>query len=221
MSFNFEIECQSRSTLGKGASRRLRLNQDMVPGIVYGGEKAPEPIMIEQRVLRKALENEAIYSHILKLKGANGTEQVVLKNLQRHPYKAILQHIDFQRINANKPIIMHVPIHFLNEENCPGVKAGGIISHIEVELEIKCLPKDLPEFINIDMSNVELDQTIHLSDISLPSGVELTIDTDENNPSVVSVHFPKLAKADEETTTTEGENAEGNGDSNGNTADKK
>lgn len=220
MTFNFEIEYESRSALGKGASRRLRRDQDMVPGIIYGGEKTPEPIMIEQRHMRKALQNEAVYSHILKLKNGGKTEQVVLKNIQRHPYKAFLQHLDFQRISASKPIIMHVPIHFLNEETCPGVKAGGIVSHLMVELEIKCLPKDLPEFIDIDMSNIELDQVVHLSDLKLPSGVELTVDPKENDATVVSVHIPKRAMLDEAASeeASEGEKADSNGE-NGN--DKK
>jgi large subunit ribosomal protein L25 len=205
MAFDFEIEYQSRSALGKGASRRLRREQDMVPGIVYGDEKAPESIMIEQRHLRKALENEAVYSHILKIKNGANTEQVVLKNLQRHPYKAYFLHIDFQRISATKPITMHVPIHFLNEELCLGVKEGGIIAHLMTDLEIRCLAKDLPEFINIDLQNLTLDESLHLSDIKLPSGVELTVDVSENNQTVVSVHMPRAAKADDEGTVTAAE----------------
>ena len=208
MSFDFEIEYQSRDTLGKGASRRLRREQDMVPGIIYGGDKTPENIMIEQRIMRRALMNEGVYSNILTLTANGSKQQVVLKDIQRHPYKAFLQHLDFLRIDANKPIVMHVPVHYLNEETCPGVKAGGIVSHSMVEFELKCLPKDLPEFIEIDMSQVELDQVLHLSDISLPSGVEFTTDVNENNASVVSVHIPKRVAA-EEASTAEGDEAAG------------
>jgi large subunit ribosomal protein L25 len=222
MSFDFSIEYQSRDALGKGASRRLRRDNDMVPGIIYGGDKTPETIMIEQRHMRKALENEAVYSHILTLNNGKNTEQVVLKNLQRHPYKAFLQHIDFQRIDAKKLITMHVPLHFENEATCPGVKAGGNISHLMSDLEIKCLPKDLPEFIEVDLANLELDQVIHLSEIKLPKGVEITIEAKENNASVATVHMPRVQSEDDEDTTVEGTASdEESSEENGNGKDKK
>ena len=196
----FELVAESRADVGKGASRRLR-RSGKIPGIVYGGENEPTMISMAHDDLFHHLEHEAFYSHILDLSVDGKSEQVVLKDLQRHVYKPEIMHVDFLRVSASEKLTMNVPIHFVNEEKCPGVKAGGIISHTMTELEIECLPKDLPEYIEIDMSAVELDASIHLAEINLPDGVEFyaTKHGGDMSQPVVSVVMPRVsAAADEE-----------------------
>lgn len=210
--FDFELEIEPRETLGKGASRRLRRCEDKVLGVVYGGEEKAQPITLPHHHVVKALENEAIFSHILTLISNGKKQKVVLKDIQRHPYKPRIMHMDFMRINENKPIIMHVPLHFPGQETAPGVVlGGGIVTHHMVELEIKCLPRDLPEFIEIDLANAELDTVVHLSHIKLPKGVELTaaVHGAEDDLPVVSIHKPKRVEEVEETTETAAEGEEG------------
>lgn len=201
MTATFELNVEPRSVMGKGASRRLRRSQDKIPAIIYGGESEPENIMIEHRFVKKALENEAFYSHILTLNEGSKKHKVVLKDIQRHPYKPKIMHMDFQRISAKKAITMHVPLHFLGEEIAPGVKAGGIVTHHMVELEVKCLPKDLPEYLEVDLTNAEMDAIIHLSDVQVPSGVELMslVHHPENDLPIASIHRPKRVVEDEST----------------------
>ena len=196
---DFELTASPRTDLGKGASRRLRRIEDCVPGIIYGAGKPATPITLLQKDLRKSLENEAFYSHILKVTVDGKTEKVVLKDLQRHPYKPVLQHVDFMRINPKQKLIMHVPLHFINQASAPGVKEGGIVTHHFVELEIKCLPADLPEFIEIDLGQMEMDSIIHLSQVKLPSGTELVaaIDEDHDVP-VASLHRPRVVVESED-----------------------
>lgn len=198
---SFTLEIESRDVKGKGASRRLRRETNKVPGIIYGGEQKPQNIMVDHFALNKALSNEAFYSHILTLKGLKKDERVVLKALQRHPYKPTVQHMDFMRVSENKPITMHVPIHFTGQEEAPGVvNEGGVVTHHMTELEVKCLPKDLPEFIAIDLTNAALDTVVHLSQVALPKGVELTTvvhGADDDLP-VVSIHKPKRVEVEEE-----------------------
>jgi large subunit ribosomal protein L25 len=195
----FDLEATDRSDLGKGASRRLRRLEDLVPGIIYGGSKKPHSISLPHRVVRKALENEAFYSHILTLTVAGHTEKVILKDMQRHPYKPIIQHMDFQRVDMNKPLHIHVPIHFINEKTAPGVQAGGQVSHSLSDLEITCLPADLPEFIEVDLANMQLDEIIYLSNLALPKGVTPTAFTHgaTNDIPVVSIHMPKIMVEEE------------------------
>ena len=195
MTGTFELLVEPRTVQGKGASRRLRRMNKMIPAIIYGDEKEPTNIMIEHRFGTKALENEAFYSHVLTLIEGKTKHKVVLKAVQRHPFKPIIMHMDFMRISDKKPITMHVPLHFLNEETAPGVKAGGMITHHMVEVEIRCLPKDLPEFIEIDLGNMAMDQIIHLSEITLPKGTELMslVHHPENDLPVVSIHRPRVA----------------------------
>lgn len=197
--FKFELEVEPRETFGKGASRRLRRLEERVPGIVYGGESSPLPIHITQRSILKALENEAIFSHILTLNVAGKKEKVVLKDIQRHPYKPRILHLDFLRIDENKLITMHVPLHFPGQEKAPGVVEGGMVTHHMVELEIRCLPKNLPEFIEIDLTNAKLDTVVHLSQVTLPKGVEMTsvVHSAEDDLPVVSIHRPKVVVEDE------------------------
>ncbi len=190
---SFELEATVREDLGKGASRRLRRLNDLVPGIVYGNNKPSIPLSLEHRVLVKALENEAIYSSILELIVDGKKEKVVLKDLHRHPFKPKLQHIDFQRVSATHKITMHVPIHFENEELAPGLKAGGVFSHHMTEVEVRCLAKDLPEFIAIDLSETQLDTVVHVSDLKVSEQVELTAISHghDNDQPVVSLHMPR------------------------------
>lgn len=201
--FEYELAVESRDVQGKGASRRLRRLSNKVPAIVYGGGSEPYNIMIDHFEVLKALSNEAVFSHILTLKGADHKQRVVLKDVQRHPYKPRVLHMDFLRINENKPITMHVPLHFPGQDVAPGVVLeGGIVTHHMVEVEVKCLPRDLPEFIEIDLSTAPLDTVIHLSQLNIPKGVELTsvVHGAEDDLPVVSIHRPKRVEVEEEET---------------------
>jgi len=172
MSDQFEIQAEVREDLGKGASRRLRRLSGHVPAIIYGGDKAPQPLSLVRKDLEKALENEAFYSHVLTINVGKDQQKAILKDLQRHPARNSVMHADFLRVNENKPIKVHVPIHFINEAKSYGVKTqGGIVQHQETDIEVQCLPKDIPEYIEVDMIKVEVGQIIHLSDIVLPEGV--------------------------------------------------
>jgi large subunit ribosomal protein L25 len=198
MSTDFVINAEKREDQGKGASRRLR-RDGLVPGIVYGGGKEPVAINVRQNELAKSLEQEAFYSQILTLNLGKETEQVVLRDLQRHPAKPMVLHLDLQRINANETLHAHIPLHFINEEACVGVKqGGGSISHVIIEVEVSCLPKDLPEFIEVDVLDLNLGDTLHLSDLKLPEGVELVELAHEHDNAVVTVHKLRAASEVEE-----------------------
>lgn len=195
----FEIKASVRVIAGKGASRRLRRLDGQVPGIVYGGTDKPVQISVEHKELVKHLESESFYSHIIDLNLDGKSESVILKDVQRHPSKPRILHIDFMRILKSVKITVSVPLHFLNEANCVGVKTGGgLITHTMTQLEISCLPANLPEFIEVDMLDVVVGQTLHISDIKLPKDVEsvaLSQGPDHDLP-VVSVNKPKGAAAD-------------------------
>ncbi len=197
---SFEVIAEPRESVGKGASRRLR-KTGKVPGIVYGTGKDAEMITIDQNSIGHQLENEAFYSSILNLNIGKDKQQVVLKDLQRHPFKRLILHIDFQRIDAKEKLTMRIPLHFLNEESCIGVKTGGgVISHIMTDLEISCLPKDLPEYLEVDLAELELNESIHLADLKLPEGVEIYAlghGGDDSQP-VASVHLPRVETEIEE-----------------------
>lgn len=199
--FNFELEYTPREALGKGASRRLRRHENKVLGVIYGGEEKPQSICLETKLIGKALETDAAYSHILTLIHQGKKQKVVLKAVQRHPFKSRILHMDFMRVSENKAITMHVPLHFLGQESSPGVLAGGTVTHHMVELEVKCFPRNLPESIEVDLSQAQMDDVIHLSQISLPKGVELltTVHSAEDDLPVVSIHLPKLIVEAEET----------------------
>lgn len=172
MSETITLNAVARKDIGKGASRRLR-RLDLVPGIIYGGDKEPVQVTLEGKAVRKALENEAFYSQVLNLDVDGATTEVILKDMQRHPAKEFAMHMDFLRIDANSAVTTHVPLHFINEDSCAGVKAGGAIVHARVELEIKALPHNLPEHITVDMSKVKIGQHVHLADLKIPGGVEV------------------------------------------------
>lgn len=195
MSDSFELNVELREDMGKGASRRLRRLEDKIPGIVYGGGRKPQPITISHPEIIKHLEDEAFYSHILTLKAGKKTEKVILKDLQRHPYKPKVTHADFMRVKAGEKLTTSVPLHYLNEEKCPGVKAGGVVSHAYTTLEISCLPKNLPEFIEVDLADLEMDQVVHLSDIKLPKGVEIVelAQGEDHDHAIVTIHKSRSA----------------------------
>ena len=194
MSDQFELQAEVREDLGKGASRRLRRLADHVPAIIYGGDRDPQPLTLVRKDLEKALENEAFYSHVLTINVGNDKQQAILKDLQRHPAKETVMHADFLRVNENRAIKVHVPIHFINEANSHGVKTqGGIVQHQETDIEVQCLPSKIPEYIEVDMLKVEIGQIIHLSDITLPEGVSsvaLALGED-HDLAVASIIAPK------------------------------
>ncbi|MBK1648083.1 50S ribosomal protein L25/general stress protein Ctc [Rhabdochromatium marinum] len=202
MSETLHISAQARTDAGKGASRRLR-RQGQVPGILYGGDKAPQMFMMPHSELVKHVAQESFYSTLLDLNLEGESIQVVLKDLQRHPAKPFLLHVDFQRVSRGEKLRMTVPIHFENEAACKGIKLGGQASHNLTELDIHCLPQDLPEYIVIDMADMELGQTLHVADIQLPEGVELDTSVDLDAPVVV-VHTTHSTADDDDSAAEEG-----------------
>jgi len=200
MSEDFKLEAVLRDDSGKGASRRLRREQGLIPAIVYGSNKSPISITLSHNELLKHLEHEAFYSHIISLNIGGSEEQVILKDLQRHPAKPIVLHADFLRVSKTQKFVTRAPLHFINEATSVGVKTqGGVVSHSVTDLEITCLPADLPEFIEVDLANVEVGQTVHISDLVLPKGVEsvaLNHGADHDLP-LASINKPKGSNADE------------------------
>lgn len=198
----FELNAQTREVFGSGASRRLRRLENRVPAILYGASEPPLPVSLDHNQLLHALENEAFYSHILTIKIDNQLEQkAVLKDLQRHAYKPRLLHVDLLRVSAKEKITMSVPLHFKGEVLAPGVKEeGGVLTKLLNSIEVRCLPDALPEYIEVDVSHLGLDESILLSQLNLPSGVELTaaISHEEDRP-VVNIQIPR-AIIEEETT---------------------
>ena len=192
---DFTLNAEVRSDLGKGASRRLRRLASQVPAVIYGGDKTPVSISLLAKEVAKLLENEAAYSHVIALTVAGAVETVVIKALQRHPAKGHVLHADFVRVVAGQKLTAHVPLHFLNQETSVGVKQqGGEVSHSAVEVEVSCLPKDLPEFINVDMAKVEVGQIVHMSDLTLPAGVELVALAHGKDLPIANIHASRVAK---------------------------
>ena len=211
MSQQIEISAELRQDVGKGASRRLRRLAEKVPGIIYGGGEDPVALTLKYNELSKAMQQEAFYSQILNVVVDGKAQQAVVRDLQRHPANEKVLHIDFLRISADKPVQVHVPLHFINEDKCVGVRmGGGSISHNITEVEVSCLPKDLPEYIEIDMEPVELNQVIHLSDLALPDGVSIValMYGDDRDANVVSVQPPR-GGADGEEAAAEGDEPAG------------
>ena len=185
----FELEAESRSDMGKGASRRLR-RDGKVPAVIYGGDKEPQSITLVHSEIQKRLDHEAFYSHILTVNVDGAPNKAVLRDMQRHPAKAIIMHMDFQRVDEGKPIRVHVPLHFIGEDVAPGAKAGGLITHELIEVALDVLPRHLPEFIEVDVSGLESGESLHLSDLPLPESgslVELARGEGHDLP-VVSIH---------------------------------
>ncbi len=204
-----KLEAELRSDMGKGSSRRLRRIENKVPGIVYGGDKAPKSIHLLHNKVVKALETESIYSSVFDLKIDGKVEHVILKDLQRHPFKPVILHMDFQRVSAKDVLVKMIPLHFTNEDTCKGVKAGGLVSHTMTQIEVKCQAKDLPEFVAVDLSDMEVNDVLHLSNIKLPKGVKFAVDPTEggHDHPVVSIHMPKVV-VEEETVSEEVEEIE-------------
>jgi large subunit ribosomal protein L25 len=197
-----EFTAFPRAGEGRGASRRLR-HAGKAPGIVYGGTTAPTPIELDHNALMHALKNEAFHASILTMKLDGASQEVLLRDVQMHPYRPQVLHIDFQRVEANKKIHMKVPLHFVNAEVSPAVKVGGaIVSHILNEIDISCLPKDLPEFITVDLANLETAHPIRVSGLELPAGVVAV--THGKDPVVVTAVVPKAVVEETEAAPAEG-----------------
>ena len=200
-----EVIAAKRELQGTGASRRLR-HAGKVPGIVYGGEAAPVQIELDHNALYHALRKEAFHASVLTLNVDGAKESVLLRDSQWHPYKQQVLHVDFQRVDKTHKIHVKVPLHFLNAETCPGVKTGGgKVSHVMTEIDVTCLPGNLPEFIAVDMGNMELGHAIHVTELALPEGVELVAHVLHENPAVASITLPRGMKSDESTPETPAE----------------
>jgi large subunit ribosomal protein L25 len=203
---SFEVSAETRNDQGKGASRRLR-RAGKVPGILYGGKGEPSAVTLDQLKLLNVIEDEKFYSSIIKLKLDGRDEQAIVKDVQMHPARRQVLHMDLQRVLADQPIRIHLPIHFLNAATCPGVKVqGGQVSHLKSDVEISCLPKDLPEALEVDMGKMNLNETIFLKDIPLPEGVTIPELVQGRNAPVVSIHAPRV---EEEPVAAEAAPAEG------------
>jgi large subunit ribosomal protein L25 len=190
MKTSFELVAEFRETQGKGASRRLR-HEGKVPAILYGGHADARTLTLNHQKLLIMLDNERFYSTILSLKVGDQTQAAILKDVQRHPFKNAIVHVDFQRVEENEKIRISIPLHFTGAAISPGVKSqGGIVSHMRNEAEVTCLPKDLPEFIEIDISGLSLNESIHLSQLKLPPGVTL-VELAKDDAAVVAIHSPR------------------------------
>jgi len=197
------IQASKREGKGTGASRRLR-RAGSVPGVIYGASKDPVSVQFDHKALFLQFRHEAFHASILTLDLEGKKEQVLLRDYQMHPVRNTIQHIDFQRVSATEKIHVKVPLHFINEDVGPGVKlGGGIVTHILTEADVSCLAKDLPEFIEIDLGNAEVGQTIHLSEIKVPKGVEFVQLSHGTDAAVATVTKPRGAVADEETPAEE------------------
>ena len=197
---DFNIKATVRTDKGKGASRRLR-HADKVPAILYGGKDEPIALELDHNKVNNMADYEAFYSHILTLEIDGKKHQAILKDMQRHPYKPKLTHLDFQRVEKGHKLHTHVPLHFLNEETAKGVKdEGGVVVHHVNDVEIMVLPKDLPEYLEVDIANLSVGDTIHLTDLNLPEGVELVELTkgEDHDQAVVSITAPRVEKEESE-----------------------
>ena len=201
MSIKLKLDTELRTEKGKSASRRLRRTQKKVPAIVYGGKKDPQSLTVVEKDFEKALQNEAFFSQVVEINVSGKSEKVVLKDLQRHPAKSRIMHADFLRVDDKVQLKINVPIHFINEEKCHGVKMeGGLIQHQATDIEIQCLPADIPEYVSVDMVDIKIGEIVHLSDITLPEGVvsvALALGEDYDL-AIASVVAPKGGASDED-----------------------
>ncbi len=211
MKKDFDLIAELREDQGKGASRRLR-RAGKVPAIIYGAGRPPRPLMFDHNKVIRQLENESFYSSILNIKVADKSQAAIVKDIQRHPSKPQILHMDFQRIVEDRKIRMHVPIHYLNAEIARGVKQeGGSVSQLISDIEVTCLPKDLPEYFEVDIENLGLNEMLYLSDIPLPEGVEITllVQSPDNDRPIVSIQYIKEVVIEEEVEELEAEAVEG------------
>ena len=199
MSSVFEFDAVSRVGTGTGSAKAIR-RKGNIPAVVYGGSAEPELIELNQNEIEKKLANEAVYSHVLQLNIDGNVQNAVLKGMQRHPARDNVIHMDFLRVDMNEKIKVHVPLHFINEAESVGVKAGGVVTHSMVELEVVCLPGDLPEYIEVDLANTDIGESVHLADVVAPEGVEILAMThgeDHNLPVAQVVQTRSAASEDE------------------------
>jgi large subunit ribosomal protein L25 len=211
MATSFELTAEPRTDTGKGASRRLR-RDGKVPAIMYGGNKDPESLTLSHNEVLRNLANEAFYSHILTIRVGGSETAAILRDMQRHPSKPVVMHMDLQRVSASEKLKTQVPLHFVGEETAPGVKAGGLVSHDMSDVAVECLPKDLPEFIEVDISALDIGDSVHLSGLTVPEGVALTelAKGEDHDLSVVSIHVRRVVEEPtEEAPAAEGEPSEG------------
>ena len=195
---SFEFDAEIRTATGKGDARRAR-RLGKIPAIVYGGGSGPVTLLLTHHRVLKLLQNDAVYSHVLTVRYGDKEEKAILKAIERHPSRPIIMHMDFQRINENDTIRVHVPLHFVNQETSLGVKKGGAISHTLAEVEVICLPQNLPEFIEVDMAKVDVGGMVHLSDLQVPAGVEIAELTHgaANDRAVASIHATHATESEE------------------------
>lgn len=213
MAVSFELNAEPRNDMGKGASRRLR-RAGKVPAILYGGDEEPRALTLNHNELLRNLDHESFYSHILTINVGDTGTHAVLRDLQRHPSKPTILHVDLQRVSATEKLRMYVPLHFLGEDVAPGIKlGGGMVMHEVSEVEVECLPQDLPEYIEVDVSGLQLGGSLHLSDLKVPEGLTLVelARGEDHDLSVVSIHTRRgggeeegAAPAGEEGSSTEG-----------------
>jgi large subunit ribosomal protein L25 len=196
---NFVVDAQPRNDEGKGASRRLR-RTGMVPAVIYGGSKEPQSVALSLNVMLQHVEHEAFFSHILDINVAGKSEKAVVKDIQMHPFKPVIMHIDFQRVDESSVIRMHVPIHFVGEESAPGIKSGAVFTHQLTSVDVSCAAGKLPEFIELDVSGMNMGDSLHLSDIKLPAGVEIVelSHGEEHNLPVVTIVATRGGVSEEE-----------------------
>jgi large subunit ribosomal protein L25 len=193
-----EVVAFPRAQQGTGASRRLRTS-GRIPGIVYGASKPAKTVELDHNALMRHLKIEAFHASILDMTVDGEKEQVLLRDFQMHPWKPMVLHVDFQRIDKAKKIHMRVPLHFVNAEICPGVKlGGGVVQHVMNEIDIRCLPDDLPEYIEVDVKDLQLGHSIHVNDLALPRGAEVTAKVKHDNPAVATVQVPRAVVIEEE-----------------------
>lgn len=198
-----EFTAFPRSGNGRGPARRMR-RTGKVPGVVYGAGKESQPIELDHNALIRHLRMEQFHASILDMKLDGNRERVLLRDVQMHPWKAEVLHVDFQRVAADRKIHMAVPLHFVNVETCPGAREGGVVNHVMTELDIQCLPDGLPKFIEVDLGQLQLGGSIHAGELSLPQGVELVPRLKTDNPVVVTVQLPREAVSEEAAATEEG-----------------
>ncbi|AWL11495.1 50S ribosomal protein L25 [Saliniradius amylolyticus] len=196
----FHLDAEVRTDMGKGASRRLR-RADKLPAILYGAGKDPVALTLDHNKVNEAQDFEAFYSHVLTLNIGGDKVEALVKDMQRHPYKPKLVHVDFLRVDANQKVTTHVPIHFLNEDKAPAIKTnGGVPEHHINDIEVTCLPSSLPEYIEVDLMDLEIGETLHLTDVKLPKGVESVelAKGEDHDQAVVTIKTPKTAAAEED-----------------------
>jgi large subunit ribosomal protein L25 len=198
MAGSFAFDAEPRANSGRGDARRLRV-AGKIPAVLYGGGEAPVGLVLDHNKVVKSLENEAVYSHIITLNIGGKEERAILKDLQRHPSRPIIMHMDFQRVSAAEKIRVHVPLHFVNQETSVGVKKGGVVTHNMVDVEIVCLPDRLPEFLEVDLAQVDVGQSVHLSDLKVPEGVDLValLHGPEHDLPVAVIQSGRISEASE------------------------